>query len=388
MSRNRRLTILLSGMIAGVPHQGGATWAVLQYVLGFTRLGHDVYVVEPVDAKTLRPAGAPLAASANVAYFREVMAEFGLAPRAALLEAGTRRTEGLSYAELRDVAARADVLINISGLLTDEALTAGIPLRVYLDLDPAFTQLWHASQGIDMRFAGHSHFVTVGHGIGRPECPVPTCGRSWISTWQPVTLPHWPVADRITHDALTTVGNWRGYGSIEHDGVFYGQRAHTLRRFLELPARVGERFLLALAIDAGEREDLAALARHGWSLLDPAEVAGSPARYREFIQGSKAEFGIPKWGYVASRSGWFSDRSACYLASGRPVIAHETGFSRYLPTGEGVFAFETEEGVLAAIEALRRDYRRQARAARAVAEEWFDSDTVLGRLLERVGGSS
>ncbi|MBA2446644.1 MAG: hypothetical protein H0V51_01320, partial [Chloroflexi bacterium] len=260
-------------------------------------------------------------------------------------------------------------------------------LRIYLDLDPAFNQLWHATEGIDMRFAGHTHFVTVGQAIGTPECAVPTCGLDWIATPQPIVLDSWPVAERITYDALTTVGNWRGYGSIEHDGVFYGQKAHSLRHFITLPRLTDETFTLALAIHPDETHDLESLASNGWHLLDPTCVASTPADYRRFIQGSKAEFGIAKSGYVAARCGWFSDRSVCYLASGRPVIAQETGFSRFLPTGEGLFAFETSDDVLAGIDELKRDYARHARAARGIAVEHFDSDVVLARLLQQVGAT-
>jgi hypothetical protein len=380
-----RLTILLSGMIAADPYQGGATWAVLQYLLGLRRLGHDVYLIEPVPSSALRPRGADLDSSVNAEYFRAVATEFDLEKTAALLLAGTRQTVGLRYAELCRTAARADLLVNISGMLTEPDLLGPVPVRVYLDLDPAFIQLWHATQGIDMRFAGHSHFVTVGQAVGTLGCDVPTCGLTWIKTWQPVVLAHWPPAGPVVRHALTTVGNWRGYGSVEHQGTHYGQKAHSLRRFLALPTRTRERFLLALAIDPGECKDLAALAANGWSLADPHRVASTPGDYRRFIQESKGEFGIAKSGYVAARCGWFSDRSACYLSSGRPVLAQETGFSRFLPAGEGLFAFETEEDVLAAVDAMNRDYARHARAARALAEEFFDSDRVLGRFLQRVG---
>jgi hypothetical protein len=380
-----RTTIVLSGMIAADPFQGGATWAVLQYLLGLRRLGHDVYLVEPLKQTALRPGGIPLDHSAKATYFRRVVADFHLEHAAALLLEGTRQTVGLPYEEALQVARRADVLINISGMLTNPELIGRIPVRVYLDLDPAFIQLWHAGQGIDMRFAGHTHFVTIGLAIGRPDCAVPTCGRSWITTPQPIVLSRWPVVERVTYDALTTVGNWRGYGSIEHDGVFYGQKAHSLRPFLTLPTRTREKFVLALAIHPGEGKDLAALAENGWQLLDPAQVASTPASYQQLIQGSKAEFGITKSGYVASRCGWFSDRSIAYLASGRPVLAQETGFSRFLPTGAGLFAFQTADDVLAAIAELNGDYPRHARAARALAEEFFDSDKVLSRLLERIG---
>ena len=378
------MNILMSGMMAADPHQGGATWAVLQYLLGFKALGHEVYFVEPVQDTSLQPQGVPLEGSVNAQYFREVMESFGLEGSAALLRAGTRETVGLSYAELVDIARRSDVLFNISGMLTLEDEMESIPVRVYLDLDPAFIQLWH-TQGVDMRFDGHTHFVTIAQAIGRPECSVPTCGLEWISTLQPVVLGHWPVAKRIVSDALTTVGNWRSYGSIEHKGVFYGQKAHSLRPLFTLPTRTEAEFLLAMSLQPEERDDLAALEENGWQLIDPRQVAGTPNDYQQFIQGSWAEFGIAKSGYVASRCGWFSDRTVCYLASGRPAVAQETGFSDYLPTGEGLFAFRTADHVLVGIDALKRDYDRHARAARAIAETYFESSKVLSRLLRCVG---
>jgi hypothetical protein len=383
----KRLTILVSGMIAGVPWQGGATWAVLQYLLGFRRLGHDVYLVEELQASAVQPPGSALAGSTNATYFRRVMEEHGLVEQSALLLSGTSETVGLSYERLRHVAQRADVLVNIAGTLTDEAITAKIPARLYLDLDPAFTQLWHAVDGIDMRFSGHTHFATVGQAIGRNDCVVPTCGLPWIPTPQPIVLKHWPACERITHDALTSVANWRGYGSIEYRGVFYGQKAHSLREFIALPTRTSQQFLLALTIHPDERRDLASLRANRWRLTDPTHVAGTPDDYRQFIQGSKAEIGIAKKGYAASRCAWFSDRSICYLASGRPVIAQETGFSDFFPTGEGLLTFETTDTALASVEALNADYPRHARAARAIAEECFESGKVLGRLLQHIGAS-
>jgi hypothetical protein len=256
---------------------------------------------------------------------------------------------------------------------------------VYLDLDPAFIQMWHAVQGIDMRFDGHTHFVTIGLAIGQLDCPVPTCGRTWLTTPQPIALPYWPVAVEPPRRGFTTIGNWRGYGSIEHQGVFYGQKAHSLRPLMSLPTRTSERFQLAMAIDRGETKDLAALAANGWQLVDPHQVAGTPDDYQQFIQGSKGEFGVAKSGYVASRCGWFSDRSLCYLASGRPVLAQDTGFGRFLPTGAGLLSFTDIESTLAAIATVNRDYAGHAKAARGIAEDCFDSDKVLTRLLQRLG---
>ncbi|MEO5575419.1 MAG: hypothetical protein ABIR67_12280, partial [Gaiellaceae bacterium] len=233
----------------------------------------------------------------------------------------------------------------------------------------------------DLGFDRHDRFVTVGAALGTPACVMPTCGLTWIATPQPVVLDHWPVATVLTHDAATTVGHWRGYGSIIHNDVHYGQRAHSMRGLLGLAALSDNDFLLALGIDPGEDDDLIALERHGWTLVDPDVVAGTPSDYRSFVQGSWAEFGVAKLGYVVSRCGWFSDRSVCYLASGRPVVAQDTGFPEWLPIGEGLLAYSTTEEAAGAFEEIAIDYPRHRRAARELAEDVFASDRVLTRLL-------
>jgi hypothetical protein len=379
------LTIAVSGMIARVPEQGGATWAVLQYILGLRELGHRVFFVEECPKESLRPEGAALARSRNASYFHQVMSDFGLDDDAALLQTGNTEAAGITYRRLRAALRSADVLLNISGTLTDETLMEEVPVRVYLDLDPAFNQLWHIT-GIDVHLDLHTHFATIGQAIGSSECSVPTCGLSWIPTLPPVVLRHWPIGSDIVYDAFTTVGNWRAYGAIDYDGIKYGQKAHSLRKLISLPKLTDVNFALALAIDPGDRKDISALSENGWIVLDPGQVAGTPNRYQQFVRGSKGEFGIAKTGYVVSRCGWFSERSACYLSSGRPVVAQETGFSQSLPTGEGLFAFREAEDVLASIEEIERDYPRHAKAARSLAEEHFDSRKVLTRLLHTVGG--
>ena len=379
MKRGDRLKVVLSGMVAGTPRQGGAAWAVLQYLIGLRQLGHEVLLVEPVERKRL--AGASVTDSASAAYFRRVP---DLGAQAALLVVGTEETVGASYDDLRRFALEADLLLNISGMLADERLVAPIPVRAYVDLDPGFNQVWHET-GEAAGFEGHTHFATVGLAVGSPACLVPQCGRSWITTLPPVVLERWPAAGAPERDAFTTVGHWRSYGSIEHDGVLYGQRAHSLRGLIELPTRTRARFELALGIHPDERGDLEALAANGWRLLDPLEVAAAPEDYAAFVRGSKAELGIAKSGYVASRSGGFSDRSSCYLASGRPVVAQNTGFSDYLPTGAGLLAFDDLDGALAGVDDVERDWSGHSRAARAVAEEHLDSRVVLTRLLERLG---
>jgi hypothetical protein len=381
-----RLTILCAGMVAADPQYGGASWAVLQYLLGFRRLGHTVYFVEPVSQAKVA-AGRRLAQSPIARQFQRLMTAFEFQQHSALLLEGTDETVGLSYDSIREAAGRADVLFNISGMLTDPALLAPIGRRVYLDLDPGFNQAWHTVEGIDMRFDAHTHFATVGLAVGQPGCRVPTCGRSWIATCPPVVLDEWPVARGAARHGFTTVANWRSYGSVHHDGLFLGQKAHSLRPLMDLPARTPARFELALAIDPGE-PDLAALHANGWTLLDPRLTAGTPRSYRRFVARSRAEFGLAKSGYVATQSGWFSDRSACYLAAGRPVLAQDTGFGAALPTGTGLLRFTTPADVVAGVEAIESDYRRHRQAARAIAEQYLDSNHVLPRLLDRVGASA
>ncbi len=381
MSRSTRPTILVSGMVAGVPGQGGATWAVLQYVLGLRALGYEVVLVEPIADGDAQEHVTPAVAT----YFDAVSRRFGLDGSAALV-GPDRRTRGMEYGAVVEAAGRAAALINLSGMLRDAEIADRVPVRLYLDLDPAFTQLWHAVDGLDMGFAGHTHFATVGLSIGRATCQVPTCGREWIPTLQPVLLDEWD-ADGAPprRDAFTTVANWRGYGSIEHDGRLYGQKVHAFRELIDLPARSGERFEVALAIHRDETRDLEALSRGGWRLLDPRRVAGAPGSYRRFVRRSAAELGVAKTGYVASRCGWFSDRSVCYLASGRPVLAHDTGFTEHLPHGEGLLAFDSPETAIEGVAEIRGDYARHARAAREIAESRFRSDVVLHALLDAVG---
>ena len=356
------LRIVVAGMVAGVPGQGGAAWAVLQYVLGLRRLGHDVTLVEPVDALTRERAAA----------LDRIASPFSV--RAALVERGSR------------LAAAADVLLDVSGLLRDEAATARIPIRVYLDLDPAFNQVW-ASDGLDVGLDGHTHFATVGQLIGSPACDVPTCGLDWIHTLPPVVLEHWPYATAPARNGFTTLGHWRSYGSVEHHGQQLGQKAHSLRRLFGIASTSTHTFDVALSIHPDERRDLDELERHGWRLLDPAAVASTPSAYRAFVQTSYAEIGIAKSGYVLSRCGWFSDRSACYLASGRPVLAQDTGFGVSLPTGAGLLSFDHEAGAVAGADEIAGDYEAHRRAARGLAEEHLDSDRVLRRLLEEVGAA-
>lgn len=376
--------IVFSGMMVNDPYQGGATWAVLQYVLGLKQLGHEVLFIEPISEHSFA-ASADFAESDQWKYFRHITERFDLTDSAALL-LPTREPKslGIPFEKLREFCSVADALFNVAGMLTNVEAVEQIPCRIYLDLDPAFVQLW-ATDGIDMRLEGHTHFVTVGLAIGSDRCDIPTCGRRWIATLQPICLDHWPVTTTAPVEGVTTIANWRGYGSVNHNGQFLGQKAHSLREFVDLPRHTDEVLRLALSIHPDEVDDIAALTEGGWKLLDPGKVACTPDEYQHFISRSKAEFGIAKSGYVKSRCGWFSDRSVCYLASGRPVIAQDTGFSHWLPTGAGLFAFTTTEDFLVYLEAIRSDYSAHCQAAREVAEQYFDSRKVLPHLLRETG---
>lgn len=370
------MKILLAGSFAGVHAQGGATWAVAQYALGLADLGHDVLLIEPVEESR-----------AVSAYFTQVTATLGLAGRAALVHPN-RSATGLDYSVVSAWARSCDMLLNLSGVLNDEELCDCVPLRVYLDLDPGFTQLWQTTEGVDMRFTGHHKFVTVGQNIGTPSCSVPTCGLTWTPTIPPIFLPSWPVVNTPARFGVTTVANWRSYGSITHEDVNYGQKVHSMRYLMDLPHRVpGVVFEPALAIDAAEVRDIEALRDSGWQPLVPATVTDGPDDYKEFVQSSLVELGVAKSGYAISQCGWFSDRSVCYLASGRPVVAQDTGWSKYLPTGEGLLHFSDCAGAAEGLQQILGNYRRHAEAARAIAHEFFDSRKVLSVLLERVGGA-
>src|SRR5439155_3505734 len=221
---------------------------------------------------------------------------------------------------------------------------------------------------------------------GEPDCPIPTCGLKWITSPQPIVLEYWPVVMGSPNGRFTSVSSWRGaYGPIDYRGKTYGLRVHEFRKFLALPRLTKRPFHLALDIHPSETKDLAALADNGWTLVDPTEAAGDPDKYQAFIRSSAAEFMVAKNMYVDTQSGWFSDRSICYLASGKPILAQDTGIKKLYPTGAGLVTFRTLEQAADGVHEITRNYDRHARAARDIAEEFFDSDKVLGRLLAKLG---
>lgn len=386
-----RPRIAIAGSLAQKPRQGGHTWQFLNYLLGLRRLGWDVLFVDRLEAgMCVDAAGDPCGIddSVNLAYFLDVMRRFGLADAFSLDFAGGTRVYGRSRAETLEFLRTSAAVVNVMGFLVDEELLAAAPLRVFLDTDPGFGQMWCDLGQADL-FRGHDRHVTIAEHIGTPACTIPTCGIDWITWRQPIVLDQWPAqppALPADGGRFTSIGAWRGpYAPVEHRGRTYGLRVHEFRKFMGLPAMTGGRFEVALDIHAAETRDLALLADNGWTLADPAIVARDPWVYRDYLAGSAAEFMATKGMYVDTKSGWFSERSICYLASGRPVLAQDTGLAGLYPLGEGLVAFTTPDEAAAGVAEIFGNYPRHARAARALAEECFDSRIVLADLLSRIG---
>jgi hypothetical protein len=380
--------VIVSGPIANKPGNGGIAWNVLSYVRGLERLGHEVILVEAIvpEACTDR-YGRPACfeESYNLAHFKAVVSQFQLL-RSALIYNRGEKAYGMAPSELADVTRNAQLLINISGNLSLEAPFDAVPCRVYVDEDPGYTQFWQMTGVEGLNLAGHDHYVTIGENIGRADCSIPRGDYDWRPTRQPVVLDDWPVVPADGPLRFTTVASWRGaFGSVEFEGRRFGLKAHEFRKFVALPCLVDcARFEIALDIHEGDAADLDSLVRHAWVISDPSQLVADPLRFREYVQSSSAEFSVSQGIYVDTNSGWFSDRSARYLASGRPVLVQDTGFGRSIASGEGLLSFRTMDEALAGVRAIQEDYDRHSRAARALAERYFSSDEILSNLLEQV----
>jgi hypothetical protein len=381
---NRPL-LLYSGALAQPAWNGGLTWFHLQFLLGLRRLGWRVVFIDRLDADMCvddRGAPADVGRSANLSYFLQVMDAFDLRDSFSLLCDGGASTVGLDREQVLGLAADAELLLNVMGYLSDEEILDRVGRRVFVDIDPGFPQMWR-ELGLHDAFHGHHDFVTFGQNIGRPDCAIPTCGLRWITMSQPVVLEHWPVRTPRPDRPFTSIGAWRGPNApIEFGGRTYGLRVHEFRKFVGLPSACpGSRFEMAFAIHPDDAKDIELLRREGWVVIDPRTVAASAGEYRAFVAGSKGELMVPKQMYVDTGSGLISDRSAYYLATGRPVLARDTGLGRLYPTSAGLLTFSTLEEAAAGVDAINRDYERHARAARDLAVEHFDSDRVLKKLL-------
>lgn len=382
-------TAIVAGAVANKYLNGGAVWTRLNWALGMKKLGFSVWFLEQIDRQSCVDESGRVTEfeqCVNLRYFRKIMREFGLADSSALIYEGGEKIEGLCGEDLDDLLAGADLLINISGHLTMPGALAGSACRVFIDLDPGYTQCWHQAGLLDRQFEQHDLYFTIGEAIGSPSCPIPVGGIAWKTTRQPVVLEHWPVSKQGDPGRFTTIAAWRdSYGPLELQGQMLGLKVHEFRKFIRLPELVSQRCELALDIHPDDRKDIDLLTHHGWRLADPRVRAPDPAGFREYVQCSGAEFSVAKQVYVASKSGWFSDRTVRYLASGKPALVQDTGFSNIYPVGKGLLAFSDLDSAVAGAAGISRDYSSHCLAARKLAEQWFDSDKVLGELVERAG---
>jgi hypothetical protein len=369
-------TIAVAGALAAKPGHGGEAWVRVSWALGLRRLGFDVWLLEECD---------PDIARAGRAFFERTAERFGLGDRAVLL-AAEESAGPLDRDELGELAGESVALLNISGNLRDPALRGRFPRRAYVDLDPGFTQIWHAEGALGDQLREHDRHFSVGLGLGEPGCTVPDGGFEWIPLPPPVLLGEWATPTRSDLDRFTTVATWRNaLGRLEHDGRAYTLKHHQLRRFAGLPAETGLPFELALEIHPEEADEVARLRKQGWTVVDPAAVAGGPDAFREYVRGSGAEFSVAQGVYAETGSGWVSDRTAHYLAAGRPAVVQETGIPPRFRAEAGMLTFSAPEEAAAAAREVAADYERHAAAAREYAERTFDSDRVLTRVLEALG---
>jgi hypothetical protein len=384
-----REMLVLGGSIASNYLKGGIAWERLSWALGLRDLGLDVFVLDQLDrGRCVSPPGVEPGYEncLNRRYFEDVVAQFGLADSSALVTDSGEVLCGPPSSELLELVSEAEALVNVAGNVRVEELKRRARLRVYVDVDPGFTQLWLASGAPAPRIAGHDLHFTIGENVGTPKSDLPTAGVEWHHARQPVLLDEWPVSREGDANRFTTAARWRGsgpHGRIESIGLEFGEKADEFAKVIELPRRVPQTFEIVLSIDPSDTDGPALLERHGWRIAEP-EVVSYPDSFRSYVQTSGAEFSVAKGVYAATRSGWFSDRTTRYLASGKPALVQDTGFGRVIPTGEGLLTFQTLEDAVQGAKRIAADYDAHAEAARRVAEEHFDSRIVMARFVDEM----
>ena len=386
----KRKKIVILGMMGRCPF-AGQTWLFLGWLQAFAKLGHDVWYVEddpswPYDPEINGPTDDGRYAVRHIAACME---RIGLKDRWAFRMPGLAdHCWGLTPARLDALYRECDLLLNVVGStdLSDEHMAA--PLRVYVQTDPVTAELRLANGDEHTReaFAAHHRIFTYGENYGAPDCGVPLNGVRYRFTRQPVDTDLWPMAFDRDAPFFTTIGNFRqDHSDVVHNGMtYYWSKHHEWFKFIDLPKRTAQRFELALNVDLPE--DRAQLEGHGWRLTSPFQMSLDIfGAYPEYIRRSRGEFTVAKDQNIRLRSGWFSERDVCYLASGKPVITQDTGFGQALPTGAGLFAFSTLEEARVAVEAINADYRGHCDAARRVVMEHFECTGVGRRMLADLG---
>ncbi|MBI1766060.1 MAG: hypothetical protein HYR56_32040 [Acidobacteria bacterium] len=379
--------IIVFGILFWYP-LAGVTYQFLHYLIGLRRLGYDPYYIEDSGRWIYDPRINDLSgdASGNIAAVAPILEAHGFRDRWAFRGAyPDGECYGMSESQILQLYREADAFLNVTGAqeIRDEHLAC--PRRIYVESDPFSAQV-KVAQGDAATIAtlrAHDTLFSFGENLGAPDCTVPLEQFTWLPTRQPVVLNLWEHA-RPAGEAYTTITTWHNKGkNIVYNGdTYYWTKDREFEKFLDMPERRDVPFELAAGVDA----DVDQLLRsHRWRRRDSVEISRNIESYRDYIQNSRGEFTVARDQYVRPNTGWFSDRTACYLAAGRPVITQETGFSKYLPSGRGLFGFSTLDDILAAVDAIESDYAAHSRVAREVAAEFFDAEKVVGSLMKRAG---
>jgi hypothetical protein len=379
-----RLRIIVLGYLIRGP-LGGMAWHHLQYVLGLAQLGHDVYFIEDSDdyASCYDPQRdvMDIDPSYGLAFADRTFHRLGLGDRWCYYDGHASKWLGPLAGQAIEVCRSADLLLNVSGVNPLRDWTRAIPIRALVDTDPVFTQIRHLTDAVAcQRAAQHNAFFSFGENIGHADCHVPDDRLPWQPTRQPVVLDAWHVSDPNPQGAFTTIMQWESYPTREYDGCTYGMKSASFEPFFNMPERIAEPLGLALGGTTAPRNALADL---GWKVTDSFTPTRDPWAYQHYIQESKAEFSVAKHGYVVTRSGWFSERTTSYLASGRPALVQDTGFTQWLETGTGILAFSSPTEAVEGLAEISRHYTHHCQAAREIVEAHFDARTVLESLIER-----
>jgi len=359
------------------PNGGGHFWVYLQWALGLRALGCEVIWLEQID-----PADPVEETRRNVTILRERLARWDLANALAFTTpAGAAPPGDVATGALDfETAAQADLLLNLWHSLPAEVVRR-FRRSALIDTDPGLLQTWMTNGSV--KVAPHDVYFTIGETVGTPRALFPDCGVQWIYTPVPVFLPEWPAMPPEGAAAYTTVAHWWG-GKFEHDGTtFWNEKRVAFLDYLELPARARVRLEVAVCLAQCFDECCQLMEPHGWRVREAWDVSSTLEAYRAYIQRSRGEFSCAKPAYVRLETAWISDRTLCYLASGRPAVVQHTGRSKFLPDGEGLFRFRSLDEAAAALCAAEADYEYHCRQARALVEEHFDARRVVARVLER-----
>lgn len=389
----RKKTIVLLGMMSKMPVAGNM-WLVAQYIVGFTRLGYEVYYVE---AHGIRPAGRFLQPGDEYGitgicdFLGSMMRRFDMSTRWAYHALyGNGQCYGLTDQQLDHLYGKADLIINLHGATTPLAEHVATGRLVYLETDPVAAELgiFNGNQQTIDLLTAHNLFFTWGLNYGNSDCGVPLPpGITFHPTCPPIVLDFWDGCQVDARDVFTTIGNWRQrYDRIRFNGsVYHWSKHHEFLKVIDLPSRTQQRFELALSSSSYDTAEQKLLEKHGWCVRDALEISGDMDQYRQYVASSRGEFTVAKDQNVRLRSGWFSERSAQYLAAGRPVITQDTGFSNVLPTEEGLFGFLNLDEIQAAVESINGRYDAHCQSARQLARDYFNYDVVLPRMLADIG---